>query len=73
MDQNEEVEEKMKGWIRIDERLPDEYRIVKGTDKFNVEFRVCLINGIWQDDNIDFECNEKYPKIQYWKEFMTET
>jgi hypothetical protein len=56
-------------WINVTDRLPDQFLIVIGKNKSEETFRCCVVDGIWEDDTIDFECEEKYPKITHWMEF----
>jgi hypothetical protein len=59
-------------WIKCSYRLPEERHIVKGRTEHMEEdewLRVCLIEGVWEDDTIDWNCEERYPKIIYWMNY----
>ena len=56
-------------WVSVKDRLPEEQLIVQGKSISGDILRCCLINGIWEDDTVDFECEELYPNITHWREY----
>ncbi len=59
-------------WISVKDILPEENLIVRAKTEDmsdNEWLRCCIVNGIWEDDYLDFECDEKYPKISHWMNY----
>lgn len=56
-------------WISVKDRFPEEFLIVQAKNKEEDLLRCCLINGKWEDDTIDYECEQRYPNITHWREY----